>query len=453
MAASFLGNEIAFRRGALTLDFTKPSAMFPYMVRNVGAGKSVFGRARHVGRVMTGSKRFLGAMDATCETGQLLVTRLGFDTVVQHALWQVFEHWDGNGLPGRVGGEEILLPARFAAIAELFEGLVRLEGPERAIAVVEDRRGKAFAPDIADCLGREAPSFLPAFDQESVWDDVLAAEPRPTGQLNDAQFEDVLTAMADFTDLKSSYTLGHSRGVAGLAAAAAEGVGLPAADAVAVRRAGLVHDVGRVGISASIWGKHGTLTRDEWEKVRLHPYYTERVLTRPPALARLGELASTHHERLDGGGYHRAVPGSVLSRSARLLAAADGYRARIEDRPHRPALAAEEAAASLRNDVRNGRLDGEAVEAVLVAAGQGASRRRRTRIGGLTDRELEVLALVAQGQSIKEIGRRLTISPKTADAHIQHIYTKLGVSTRAGATLFAVENGLVDRAKDRETSR
>ncbi len=163
MAASFLGDEIAFRRGAVTLDFTKPSAMFPYMVRNVGTGKSVFGRARHVGRMMAGSKRFLGAMDATCETGQMLVTRLGFDTLVQHALWQVFEHWDGNGLPGRVGGEEILLPARFVAMAEVFEGMVRLQGPEQAIAVIEDRRGKAFAPDIAHCLCKEAPSFLPLF--------------------------------------------------------------------------------------------------------------------------------------------------------------------------------------------------------------------------------------------------------------------------------------------------
>jgi DNA-binding CsgD family transcriptional regulator len=245
--------------------------------------------------------------------------------------------------------------------------------------------------------------------------------------------------------------------VAELAAAGAEVAGLPSPDRVMVRRAGLVHDVGRVGISASVWGKRGTLTRDEWEKVRLHPYYTERVLTRPPALALLGELASTHHERLDGKGYHRAVPASVLSLPARLLAAADGYRARIETRPHRPPLSPDEAATSLRQDVKDGHLDGEAVEAVLVAAGQGRARRRRVRIGGLTDREVEVLALVAEGQSIKEIGQTLTISPKTADAHIQHIYTKLGVSTRAGATLFAVQHGLADRArdraKDRETSR
>jgi HD-GYP domain-containing protein (c-di-GMP phosphodiesterase class II) len=453
LAASYLGDEIAFRSGAVTLDFTKPSAMFPYMVRNVGAGKSAFGRARHVGKLMVGSKKFLGAMDATCETGQLLAARLGFDEVIQRALWQVFEHWDGRGLPGRVGGEDILLPARFVAIAELFEGMCRLEGLDEAIAVIKERREKAFAPDVADCLCAEAKSFLRAFEQESVWDEVLDAEPLPIGALSDERFDEVLAAIADFTDLKSTYTLGHSRGVAELAAAASRVAGLSPPETTTVRRAGMVHDVGRVGISASVWGKRGTLTRDEWEKVRLHPYYTERVLTRPAALAHLGELASTHHERLDGRGYHRGVPGSVLSRPARLLAAADGYRARIEERPYRLALSPEEAAASMREDVRAGRLDAEAVEAVLAAAGQGAARRRRSRIAGLTDREMEVLSLVAQGQSIREIAGVLTISPKTVDAHIQHIYTKLGVSTRAGATLFAVENGLVDRAKDRETSR
>ena len=451
LAASFLGDEVAFRSGAMTLDFTKPSAMLPYVIRNVGADKGGFGRARQVGRMLAGSKKFLGMMDSVCETGSMLAARLGFDDVIQRSLWQIFEHWDGGGLPGKVGGEDIEVPARFVAIAELFEGLCRRADRDTAMAVIAGRRGTAFAPEIVDCLVAEADGFLPAFEQETVWDDVLAAEPEAgRRELTDAELDEALAAIADFTDLKSSYTLGHSRGVADLAAAAAEGCGLAAAEVVLVRRAGLVHDVGRVGVSAGVWSKAGPLSRDEWEKVRLHPYYTERVLTRPAALAQLGQLASTHHERLDGGGYHRAVPGSVLSRPARILAAADGYRARIEDRPHRPAMSGEAAAASLRDEVAEGRLDAAATEAVLAAAGHdGVGGRRRprsrTQAGGLTDREVEVLNLLAVGQSIKEIGRSLGIAPKTADAHIQHIYAKLGVSTRAGATLFAVAHGIVDR--------
>lgn len=453
MAAAFLGDEVAFRGGAMTLDFAKPSQMLPYMVRNVGAGSSVLGRARHVGRTLAGSKAFLGMMDSVCETAQLLATRLGFDAVVQQALWQIFERWDGKGLPGKVGGEDILLPARFVAIAELFEGLSRLESRDHAVEVIKARRGTGFWPDVVDCLCAAPETFTPAFDDPSVWDDVLALEPAPAPELTDAQLDDVLEAVADFTDLKSTYTLGHSRGVAELAAAAGSAAGLPTADVDLLRRAGLVHDVGRVGVSAAIWGRNRGLTRDEWERVRLHPYYTERVLTRPPALAALGQLASMHHERVDGGGYHRAVPGSVLSRAARILAAADGYRARIEARPHRPAMSPEAAAESLRDDVRAGRLDADAVDAVLAAAGQGGARRQRTQAGGLTDRETEVLGLLARGMSIRQIAHALTISPKTADSHIQHIYAKVGVSTRAGATLWAVQNGMVDRAQDQEISR
>ena len=166
--------------------------MLPYVVRNVGAGQSVLCRARHVGRVVTGAKKFLGTMDAVCETAQLLATRLGFDPVVREGLWQIFERWDGKGLPGRVGGDDIVLPGRFVAIAELFEGLCRFEGIDRATTVIGERRGTAFAPEVADCLCRDARSFLPLFDQPSVWDDVMAAEPAGRPNLTDEEFDDVL---------------------------------------------------------------------------------------------------------------------------------------------------------------------------------------------------------------------------------------------------------------------
>src|SRR5439155_3197657 len=127
-----------------------------------------------------------------------------------------------------------------------------------------------------------------------------------------------------------------------------------------VRRAGLVHDVGRVGVTAAVWGKTGPLSDREWEKVRLHPYYAERVLARPATFARLGALASLHHERLDGSGYHRGLSASALSPAARILAAADVFHAMLEPRPHRPARSSAEAAAELRREVRAGRLDGDA---------------------------------------------------------------------------------------------
>ncbi len=203
---------------------------------------------------------------------------------------------------------------------------------------------------------------------------------------------------------------------------------------VAIRRAGLLHDIGRVGVSSGIWEKPGPLSEREWERVRMHPYYTERVLARPPALARLGALASLHHERLDGSGYHRGVPASMLSPAARILAAADVYHAMIEPRPYRPARTPEAAAEELRREVRAGQLDSEAASGVLAAAGHRVRSTRRALVAGLSEREVEVLRLIARGHSKKQIGGLLTISQKTVDHHIQHIYNKINVSTRAAAT-------------------
>ena len=151
---------------------------------------------------------------------------------------------------------------------------------------------------------------------------------------------------------------------------------------------------------------------------------------------------SRHHERLDGSGYHRGARGDELGALARILAAAEAYQAMTEPRPHRAAMSAEQAATNLRREVREGHLDGDAANAILEAAGHRLPAVRRERVAGLTAREIEVLRLVARGQTMKEIGRSLSISPKTADNHIQNLYAKIGVKTRVGATLFVIENGL-----------
>ena len=226
-----------------------------------------------------------------------------------------------------------------------------------------------------------------------------------------------------------------------LAGAAARRCGIDAADARAIRRAGFLHDLGRVAVHARIWQKQGPLTADEWEQVRLHPYHTERVLSRSPFFSALCDVACAHHERLDGSGYHRGASGPALGLPARLLAAADAYHAMSEPRPHRPPHPPERAASILAEEVSAGRLDPHAVTAVLEAAGQRAPRLERP--AGLTERELEVVALLARGLQTKQVARELGISTKTADRHIQNAYRKVGVSSRAAATLFAMEHGLV----------
>ncbi|HXZ05637.1 MAG TPA: HD domain-containing phosphohydrolase, partial [Ktedonobacteraceae bacterium] len=181
----------------------------------------------------------------------------------------------------------------------------------------------------------------------------------------------------------------------------------------------------------------------EWERVRMHPYYTERVLARPGVLARLGAVASLHHERLDGSGYYRGFSANMLSPAARILAAADVYHAMTEQRPHRPALTTEQAAEQLLREARAGRLDAESVNQVLAAAGHKVRSTHRKFVAGLSQREIEVLRLLARGYSKKQVAERLFISEKTVSHHTQHIYTKIGVSTRAGAAIFAMEHDLL----------
>jgi HD-GYP domain-containing protein (c-di-GMP phosphodiesterase class II) len=240
-------------------------------------------------------------------------------------------------------------------------------------------------------------------------------------------------------DLKSPYTLGHSRGLAELAAAAAGELG---ANTRTVYRAGVVHDLDRMGVPNTIWDKRAPLTAGEVERVRLHPYYTDRILASVSALASLAPVAAQHHERLDGSGYPRGSKAESLTPEGRLLAVADCYEAWSEPRPYREALAADKIAARLREEVRAGRLDGAAVDAVLRAAGHHV-RRNREWPAGLTAREVEVLRHLARGMSQKEIAERLVISRKTASNHIEHIYAKIGVSNRAMASLFATRHGLL----------
>jgi HD-GYP domain-containing protein (c-di-GMP phosphodiesterase class II) len=279
-------------------------------------------------------------------------------------------------------------------------------------------------------------------DVDATWDAVLDAEPRLARRVWGEELDQVLEALADLVDLKSPYLAGHSRGVANLAAEAGRLAGLSDAERSTLRRAGLLHDLGRLGVSNSIWDKPGPLTDVERERAHQHAYLTDKMLARITSLGPSRVIAARHQERLDGSGYPRGLSAASLTPSDRLLAAADVCHAMSEPRPHRPALSAEEIAAQLKVEVREGRLDADAVNAVLRASGQRAPARRQGP-SGLTVREVEVLALLARGLSNKEIGRRLNVSPKTASNHVEHIFTKVGVQSRAAATLYATRHGLV----------
>ena len=343
----------------------------------------------------------------------MLTDRLGLPASLSGLFVHLTERWDGKSGLGRARGDEIPVAVRIVHVARDAAFQEVLGGAEHAARVVRERAGHAFDPEIAARFADEAAELLALDPDSSAWDETLACEPGPQFLLRDEAIDSALSAIGDFADLVSPSLAGHSAGVATLAAAAADCCGLDAANRVAIRRGAFVHDVGRVAIAARIWQKPGPLTPDEWERVRLHAYHSDRVLARSPLLRALAPVATAHHERLDGSGYHRGAAGAALSPPARLLAAADAYHAMTEPRPHREPFSPEQAADELSRETKAGRLDGEAVAAVLEAAGQPAPRIERP--AGLTEREAEVLGLLAHGLQTKQIARALGISAKTAD--------------------------------------
>lgn len=387
------------------------------------------------------AREFKGVVAATCEVGRMLSGRLGLPAQLAALFAHIGERWDGKGDPGRAKAGAVPLPVRIVHVARdaAFQRL--LGGEEFAVRMVRSRAGGAFDPEIAARLADDAPELLAPADDGSAWDDVLAGEPAPRLLLEGGAIDRALAAMGDFADLESPYLVGHSAGVAELAASAGQRCGMGGTDLVTLRRAALVHDLGRVAVPVRIWDQCAPLTADDWERVRLHAYHSERILVRSPFLAALAPVASFHHERLDGSGYHRGAGAVALSLPARVLAAADAYHAMTEPRPHREALAPGEAAETLAEEAYARRLDPDAVTAVVEAAGQ--RRPHVKRPAGLTERETEVVRLLARSLQTKQVARRLGIAPKTADRHVQNAYRKMGVSTRAGATLFAMQHGLV----------
>jgi len=443
--ARWFGDDITLKSDLYDVDFAG-LPMMTFMMGHVGTGLAAAKRAGRLAAFMAGGRHDVDGMYVThCYVAGMLADRLGLLPSVREGLQQAYERWDGRGQPNGVQGASVAMSVRLTRLCRTVEVFFRRGGVTAAEEVARARSGSEFDPTLVDLFCSHAHRLLEEIATTTSWESVVSAEPGLARVLTAAELDDALEALADYVDLKSPFTIGHSRAVADLVAEAGRTCGLAAAETVVLRRAALVHDIGRLGVSNAIWDKPGPLTMSEQERVRLHPYLTERMLAGSAALAPLGTIAGQHHVRLDGSGYPRGVGRGALSTSAMLLAAADTYQAAREPRPYRPARTADEAADEVRRDVEAGRLDGQTAHAVLAAAGHRVGRRRETP-AGLTGREVDVLRLLARGLSNKAIAERLVITPKTANSHVEHIYTKLGVSSRAAASLYAAQSGLLPEA-------
>ncbi len=380
----------------------------------------------------------------SCEVGSAIARRIGLGPGVVRGLRESVEWWNGDGPPDGLAGEQIAGAARLARAAVDAARFDALGGTPAVVSALRRRSGVILDPSIVETLTAHPDELLDDARGGDPRDRLLAAEPAPTIEIEAGDLRSIAAAFGDLSDLKTPWTHGHAGGVAVLARTAATALRLDAHTTAQLELSALLADIGRVAVTNLVWEKPGPLTRAEWEQARMHAYHSERILATSEALAPLSRVAGMHHERLDGSGYYRGCRAREIPATVRILAAADAFHAMCQHRPHRPALSPEQAAAELEREVRAGRLDGDAVAAVLEAAGAGRARSRGDlRPAGLSPREVEVLRLVAAGCSNPEIADRLVISRRTAEHHVQHIYAKVGVSSRAGLALFAHEHDLI----------
>lgn len=448
--AALLAVHLARLDGAV--ETTADDALYVTLLRWSGCTANAADFARLLGDDIGGRRRLLLGQqpapprdrlqplaDAHCETAQAFARRLGLGDAVVRGLGQIFERWDGTGAPYGLAGEAIEPCTRYAVLASDVEALHSAFGLPAALQLVMGQLGGTYAP----IPRRTLLDAVHDWDQDSAevlpWSAVLAAESVPRPPLGPYELRLSLETMADFGDLKVPCQVGHARTVATYARAAGARLGLDGGQLDLLEAAALTQDLGRVGISNAVWEVPRSLTELEREAVQLHVYHGERALHRVFGLTEVARLGSWHHERLDGSGYYRQA--TAADPSARVLAAADLIAACLADRPHRPALDARSITSTVAAEVHAGRLDHQASREVLDVAG--APRLPAGAPGGLTEREAEVLALAATGLTNAQVASRLHLSPKTVSRHLENTYAKLGVHTRAGATVAALSLGLL----------
>jgi len=444
-ASLLFADELSIKSAALVTDFDRPAEVFggylPRIVREAPAGQRLR-TARSA--ILHGRELVDGYSRANCEVASVLARRLGLSVGVQTGLLHIFEWWDGKGRPHRLAGDDISLAARIvnvAAVGALFDRLGGWQGATRAL---RQRSGRLLDPSIVDVFTATAHKPLKELGEVDASDVLLDVEPSPAMTAPDGDLDEMLRAFGDAVDLKAPFLHGHSTGVARIATATATALRFSADEVRDLGRAAYAHDLGRCAVPSGIWERTAALGHQAWSQIRLHAYHSEQILTRSATLAPLASLAGAHHERLDGSGYHRGARAAQLSLPARVLAAADVFDALTSDRPHRRAYPRDRAVARLRQMARDRLLDADVVEAVVSAAG--GARAARAGAGGragLTARQVEVLNLLAQGLSNRAIAARLTISVRTAEHHIQDVYARIGVSSRAAAAMYAMEHGLL----------
>jgi len=438
------GDDVALRSVMAEVDFGRPEVAGAIVSTRLAAHAADHDRDQAVGALLGDGLDAARRHDAAqCDAAERLGALLPVSEAARSVATDAFERWDGAGGPAAKGGDDISIVARIVEVGYVAELFRSRQGRGGALAELRARAGGHLDPGLVERFVGLAPGLFAGNDDpgRSAWDRLLDAEPVPHAYVSPSQVDQAALAFGRFSDLKSTWFAGHAEAVATTADAIAAELGLADPDRTMLRQAALLHDVGRVGVPTGIWDVPRALSGHERDRVNFHAWETARILGATPLFADVAQVAAATHERTDGSGYHRGLAGSSLDVPARVLAVADVWCALRSNRPHRSALDETAARAHLTTSVAAGELDRSAAAALLDTIGARALPRP-TWPSGLTDREVEVLRLVASGSSSKAVAADLGITTRTVAHHIEHVYDKIGVRSRAGATLFALEHGL-----------
>ncbi len=445
-AAVLAQDEIAAQRDFCLCDANNFTEVLAWMRRNVAPGAPLPTRvARMLGFMLKGGELMAEVEGGCSDVGGRIAARLGLSAETAKSLHNICESWNGKG-PRKLKGVAIPLPVRIVGVAAMAEVFSTAHGPEAAKQAILRRSGRTLDPEVARAFASLAGrgAIWERLKAGDPWATVLRLEPEAhVRELDAALLDEVALALADFADLKSPAAAAHSRATSELAVAIAKRLLLPAEDLALVRRAGLLHDIGQVGVSARVLTKKEALTPLEEAQLSLHPELSERILAGAGAFRAVAALVGMHHERLDGQGYPRRLSAAQIPKAARILAVADRYLERTHEGSGHDGEDPGAVLAALRAE--QGRaLDADCVDALIAEVGAASGSRRPSRPTELSAREVEVLRLAAKELTIKEIGKLLFVSPHTVRHHLEHIHKKIGASSRAGAVLYAMEQGLLD---------
>lgn len=365
------GDEIRAKRDVKTTDWTRVGfESMQYAVSHVGVGRPFLERVATLARAAVKRKTdSTELVKIRCERGANIARRMGFNERVSAGIHSLDEQWDGAGYPEHLEGEAIPLYSRIALLCQTLEVFWREAGETRAVEVVRQRAGRWFDPALVRAVESLAArgALWEGLESSSLLADVWALEPVETSLfLTEAWVDEICGAFAEVVDAKSPFTFRHSNGVAEAAVRIAETLGMTSDEVTLLRRAGLLHDIGKLSVPNSILEKPGKLDAEEWAVVKQHPYYSWQILRKVPRFGRLSEVAACHHERLDGRGYFRSYDETKLDLPSRVLAVADVYDALAARRPYREALPLETVLGIMRKDAGQA-LDGACVEALATA--------------------------------------------------------------------------------------